>query len=599
MTRQLRAALAATLVICTASMQAQTGTSAKKTTKKVVKKAESPLERTLRELREQMQAQQEQINQLKQQLADRDARLSTASQEVQSANASAAAASTQAQNALTAIQSNHEEMQTLSSSVSDLKVANVGLAQTISDTKKDISAQLESPTALHYKGVTISPSGSFFAFEGVFRNRSINSEINTPFNTTPYPGAAQAHTSELNFSGRPTRPILLIEGNAGKFTMRGYFEADFQSSGTTSNDNGSNSYTFRQRQVFGQVETQSGFVVTGGQMWSLVTETKKSTDNRTEATPLGIDHQYNVGFSWARQGAIRVQQRFRNGLTLAGSLEEAQNIFSATNQNTNFFFGAPGTGGGLLNATANYSNNVSPDVILKATYDAKRAHLEVGAVGRFFRDRYYPGQTNATPSTAGAANDTKAAGGIIANVRVSPSKYADVGFHFLGGSGVGRYGTSSLPDTTVHPDGRLAPIKSYQGLYSMEFHPAKKLDVFGYVGGEYAQRTTYLSTLGSSAGKLIGYAPVTSSNAGCGVETLPSANSGYGPGTPANCLGATRFIMEGTAGFTYRFYNNPRFGRVQYSMQYSYLTKTAWAGVGGAPSANNNMVFTSMRYYIP
>ena len=25
----------------------------------------------------------------------------------------------------------------------------------------------------------------------------------------------------------------------------------------------------------------------------------------------------------------------------------------------------------------------------------------------------------------------------------------------------------------------------------------------------------------------------------------------------------------------------------------------AWTGVGGAPSANNNMVFTGMRYYIP
>ena len=36
-------------------------------------------------------------------------------------------------------------------------------------------------------------------------------------------------------------------------------------------------------------------------MWSLVTETKKGVDNRTEALPMTIDPQYTVGFSWARQ----------------------------------------------------------------------------------------------------------------------------------------------------------------------------------------------------------------------------------------------------------------------------------------------------------
>ena len=76
---------------------------------------------------------------------------------------------------------------------------------------------------------------------------------------------------------------------------------------------------------------QSGFTVTGGQMWSLVTETKKSTDNRTENLPMTIDAQYHVGFSWARQPAIRFQQKFGSGFTAAGSLEQAENIYSATN----------------------------------------------------------------------------------------------------------------------------------------------------------------------------------------------------------------------------------------------------------------------------
>jgi hypothetical protein len=40
-------------------------------------------------------------------------------------------------------------------------------------------------------------------------------------------------------------------------------------------------------------------------------------------------------------------------------------------------------------------------------------------------------------------------------------------------------------------------------------------------------------------------------------------------------------------------------------LQYSYLIRNGWAGAGAtagtttAPQANNNMVMTSMRYYIP
>jgi hypothetical protein len=598
MTNQLRAALAAVLVLSTASMQAQTGTSVNTAKRAVRKKSESSLERTLRELREQMQAQQAEIDELKRQLADKDSKLSTTSQDAQAASASASAAATQAQQALAAIQSNHEEIQTISSSVSDLKIANVGLAQTLSDTKRDISTALESPLTIHYKGVRITPIG-FFAFENVYRSSAINSDINTPFNATPYSGAAEAHTSELNFSGRQSRVGALFEGNTGPFKLSGYVEADFLSAGATSNENQSNSYTLRQRQIWGQAATQGGFAVTGGQMWSLVTETKRSTDNRTENLPMNIDAQYNVGFSWSRQAAIRFQKRFANNLTLAGSLEEAQNIFSATNANQNFFFGSAGVGGGLFNAGANYSNNVAPDLIVKATYDGFHGHYEAGGLVRWFRDRYYPIGPDGKVQATGAQNDTKTAGGFFVNGRVAATRYADVGAHFLGGTGVGRYGTSTLPDTTVHPDGTLAPIKNYQGLFSVELHPAKKLDLFGYYGAEYAQRTYYISALPGSEGKLVGYAPPTSSNTGCGVETIPAGTSGYNPGTPANCLGATRYVSEATGGFTFRVYNSPQYGRLQYQFQYSYLARTAWAGVGGAPKADNNMVFTGMRYYIP
>ncbi|NYF80518.1 hypothetical protein [Granulicella arctica] len=608
MTKQLMAAVAMVLIAGSVSVPAQTTTKTSKTQKRVVKHVESATEREIRELREQMQSQQAQINALKSQNAEKDAKLATAAADAQSANAAAATATATAQSVSSSVQANADAVSTLNSTVNDLKASNSGLAQTISDTKKDLTEKIESPLAIHYKGVTITPV-AFFAAESVYRSRATASDIATPFNSTPFMNSGQAHVSEFNFSGRQSRLGGLFEGNAGTFKLAGYFEADFLSAGVTSNSNQSNSYTLRQRVIYGQAATQSGFTVSGGQMWSLVTETKKGTDNRTENLPMTVDPNYHVGFSWARQPAIRVQQKI-GGLTAALSLEEAQIIYSATNANANFFLGNAGTGGGLYNATANYSDNIAPDIIVKFAYDTKHyGHYEVGGLTRFFRDRYYPNQTLATPSASGAQNDTKVGGGFLANARFPVTHFADIGIHTLGGTGVGRYGTSTLPDTTVHPDGTLAPIKAYQGLFSVELHPTKKLDIFGYAGGEYAQRTVYLSTVGTDAGKLVGYAPVSVATSGCNTETLPSVpTSGLGSigtagGAPydpsASCGAATRAVLEGTAGFTYRVYSNPRFGRLQYQGVYSYLKREAWTGLSGAPNATNNMVFTGMRYYIP
>jgi hypothetical protein len=634
MTKQLKATLAAILVMSTVSLPAQTTTAAtprkKTTTKKVVKKVpvESATERQIRELREQMQSQQAQIDALKQQNADKDARLAAAQQSAQGAEAAAANAAAKADSLSSSVSTNADAVTALSSSVTDLKSTTVGIAQTISDTKKTITDQLESPLTMRYKGVEITPVG-FFAFEGVNRTRSINSDINTPFNTTPYTGAAQAHTSELNFSGRQSRIGALFQSNTGTLRLAGYVEADFLGSGTTSNNNQSNSYVLRQRQIWGQAATQSGFTITGGQMWSLVTETKVSTDARTENLPMVIDPQYHVGFSWTRNPGIRFQQRL-GMFTGAVSLENAQTVgFTGTNDNANFFIGSIGTSAGLYNVTTNYANNVAPDVIVKFTADPPHmGHYEIGGIARWFRDRYYPnGAGNvASPavpptgtSAAGATNNTKVGGGLIANARFPATHFVDFGVHVMGGPGVGRYGTSQLADATVHPDGTLEPLKNYQGLISIETHPAKKLDIFAYAGTEYEQRTTYLSTVGADAGKLVGYAPLSSSNAGCGIEVLPTAGStGNGlagtspdnPGVPANCLGATRVVQEGTIGFTYRAYNSPKYGRLQYQGVYSYLDRVAWAGLTsgtygsatatyGAPKATNNMVFWSMRYYIP
>jgi len=354
-------------------------------------------------------------------------------------------------------------------------------------------------------------------------------------------------------------------------------------------------------------------------MWSLVTETTKSTDNRTEKLPNSIDAQYTVGFTWARQPAFRIQQSFMTegtGLTLAASVEEAQiTNYSATNPPLNFFFNGPGQNGGLFNAfNGTPTNNVSPDVVLKATYDLAHAHFELGGVARFMRDRYYPAVAQANtgiPANPGAppTNNTKFAGGILGSASGSLNKYLYLGLQVMAGDGVGRYGSAQLADVTVHPTGVLEPLRNYHGLFSIETHPTPKLDVYGYFGGEYDQRTVYAT--GVAASPFTGYAPVNTVATGCNTEVPVTTAATGGSITPAaNCNAVTRVIFEGLAGWTYRIYNSPKYGRLQYQVNWQYVTRSAWTALTGgtygaanatfgSPKAVDNMVFTGMRYYIP
>ena len=652
------------LVLGALSLHAQTGASdptATTTTKKAKTKAAKPKvvedtadQKAIRELQDKMAAQQAEIDELKQQNAAKDAALSAAQSTAATAQTEAATANAQAQSATAAAQSQGDAVNGLKSTVTDLQNANAGLASTISQTKQDLNDKVDSPAALHYKGVTITPGG-FVAFEGVFRNRSVNSDINTPFNSIPFPGANEGHVSELNFSGRQSRLSALVEANTGPVKLSGYYEMDWLGTGTSSNNNQSNSYVLRQRQIWGQAATKSGFSITGGQMWSLVTEMRKGTDARTEIQPQTIDSQYLVGYSWTRQPELRIQQRwgdYKTGaFTAAMSVEQAQ-ITSFTANGTNpaeYFFAGTGQNGGLYNAASavgngnaastaaitTYANNVAPDFIVKFAGDNPWLHAEVGGIARFLRDYYYPvtGVTCAsTACTSGLAtitgtptytyggtytSSTSTAGGAFGSVRGyigAPGTYpaVEVAVQAMAGTGTGRYGSSQLADATLKPNETLEPIRNYHGLLSIESHWSPKFDLFAYYGGEYAQRTVYTVTATSGADNglpinQIGYGIVENSNAGC--YSFPSYSNTAGTGgsisTSGSCQAPTKYIQEGMIGFQWRPITSPKYGRLQYSVTYSILNRELWAGLTSAttpepsPRAQDSMIHVQMRYYIP
>ena len=655
-----------TALLVSASSGAQTATAHKSTTHKRARRStarrtprehvETAAERQMREMREQLAGQQAQIDALKNQLSSRDQQVAAAQQsaaEAQSQVASAAAAT-----AAAAAQStqNAQDVQQLKASVGDLSTQNTSLQQTVVQNQQEVQQEINSPATLHYKGVTFQPIG-FAAFEGVWRERSVNSDINTPFNSIPFPSAQEGHVSELNFSGRQSRLGVLVSGNASTFKLAGYIEADFLGTGTSSNNNQSNSYVLRQRQFWGQGETSGGFRVTGGQMWSLVTEDGHGTDNRTEVLPNTIDPQYMVGFNWTRQPGLRLQQRFTdtkgNGLTLAIAVEQAQiTNFTVSGSATgvvpaNYFFAGPGQNGGLYNAAegagngnaagtsaiTTYANNVAPDVLAKAAFDTPHFHLELGGLARFLRDYYYPFQNAVTTTTttggvttstnnyvyaAGETyvSNTAAAGGGFGAFRVKPFRALEVGVQGMAGQGVGRYGSSQLADATLKPTGALEPIKNYHGLFSLVTHEGKKLDIFAYYGGEYDQRTLYRVTTGVFNGQTLGYGVRNLNDAGC--YALPqisglgsTSGSGGAIASPSTCASPTRYIQEGMFGFIYRVVDSPKYGRLQYWATYSYLQRNLWSGsvatpvatapvpTPTGPRAEDSMIHVSMRYYIP
>jgi hypothetical protein len=625
-------------------------------------KSDSAIAAELEELRQTLQSQQEQLTLLKEELAKRDRQIDEAREAAAAANARATEANTKATEAANTTAEVKSAAVSLNSTVSSLKASNEVLKTTVATEQADAKkASEEGPATIRIKGVNITPGG-FIAAETISRTRATSADISTPFTSVPYPGNALSKVSENNFSGRQSRLSLLVDGKAGSAKLSGYYEADFLGVGTTSNDRQTNSYVFRQRQVWAQAAFENGWSFTGGQMWSLVTENKKGIQNRQEALPMMIDPNYVVGFTWARQYAFRVVKDFGGKFALGASIEGPQETlggrgFSTVTTNnvgtasvattTNFFINAPGVAGGLYNAfdATGYTVNKAPDFIVKAAFDPGFGHYEVFGVLSDFRNRIYPcgvvgtnatdtappatpttvacaASTSLVPGAAGAFNDSRVGGGGGVSARVPLfDKKLDAGAKVVGGSGIGRYGAAQLADETVRPDGTQALLRSVQGLAILEYHPNKKLDLYGYWGLEYAGRGGYQgynlitvtktplipATATSPAipattrttfalNQIGGYGSRFANNTGCSTQTPPA--SSFLPSAGGTCAGDIRVISEATLGFWHRLYAGPM-GRLQWGLTYSYVNKTAWSGIGGAPKANDNMFWTSFRYYIP
>ena len=620
--------------------QAQTAAPAPKKRKPAPKASAPSVATQLKTMSEALEAQQKQIQELRQEIQTRDQAVQQLQQRLDQSQTAATQAAAKADSASAEASKQGQSVTALRSDVDDLKQNASTTALTLQETQKSIKDAIESPLAIHYKGVSITPGG-FVAAETVWRERAESADINTQFNGIPYSGVALSRVNELNFTARQSRLTMLVESKVGPAKLTGYYEGDFLGTGVTSNNRQSNSYVFRQRQVYGQAAFDNGWSFTGGQMWTLATTDKKGIQNRQEDLPMIIDPQYVVGFTWARQYAFRVVKDFGGKFALAASIEGPQMTvggrgFSSVSTTTvgsasvattgNTFTDAPGNGGGLYNFvdTTGYSVNKAPDVIVKAAIDPGWGHYEIFGIYSAFSNRVYPcgvAGTNskdtappATPtsipclatgnyevSAAGAYNDSRSGGGGGASFKVPLfSKHVEIGAKGVYGDGIGRYGSGQLADMTFRPDGTEALIRTGHGLGTMEIHATKKLDIYAYYGGEYAARTAYkgydsitiVKTPAIPATLTSPAIPATTTTTfklnqiggygsqfanNSGCSTeLPPANQ-LTPSGGGTCAGDTRYLQEGTLGFWHRFYQGPK-GGIRWGVQYAYFSRNGWYG---------------------
>ena len=126
------------------------------------------------------------------------------------------------------------------------------------------------------------------------------------------------------------------------------------------------------------------------------------------------------------------------------------------------------------------------------------------------------------------------------------------------------------------PSGKITAIQETAGLVTATLHATKTIDLY-FVGGEEQDERP--------DGGLGTYGSFTAVNTGCGIEA-----------STLTCTGNTRRLSELTFQAWDKAFTGP-YGQIRLGLQYSYVAREGFSGVGGAPEAHDNMILTSIRYY--
>ena len=144
-------------------------------------------------------AQQQQIQQMQQQIQSRDQAIQTLQQRVGHADSAASQAQQAAQSALAGEQKEGQitssDFSVLQHDVTDLKASSASTVESLTATEKRVG-EFESPMAIHFKGITLTPGG-FVAADTVWRSHAMYSDTGTQFIAMPFSASGQARSLGL------------------------------------------------------------------------------------------------------------------------------------------------------------------------------------------------------------------------------------------------------------------------------------------------------------------------------------------------------------------------------------------------------------------
>jgi hypothetical protein len=430
----------------------------------------------------------------------------------------------------------------------------------------------ESPLTFHIGTASITPVG-FVDFTAVYRSTTGGSGIGTNFGSIPFGGTStQGNLSEFRLSAQNSRIGFRVDAEVLGAKVIGYFESDFLGNNPGNVSVSSNSDTNRLRLYWVDVR-KNKLELMGGQSWSMMTPGRKGI------SPIpgdlfytqDVDVNYQLGLTWARQPQFRIVYHPKDTVALGVSLEEPEQYVGGS------------AGGGLITFPTNLATpygaqlnngattlavpNLLPDFVFKAAFDPKVGkrdlHIEATALVREFKV-FNPANLQKF-TRAGIGGSVNLNFEVVKNVRFITNNFIS--------DGGGRYIFGQAPDLIVHGDGSLSAVHADSTVTGFEATVRKNTLLYGYYGGIYVGRNVAIDP---ANGKPVGY----------GFTASPS--------------GQNRSIQEFTFGLTQTFWKDPRYGALQFMLQYAYLIRKPWfVAPGGLTDARMNMVFVNLRYALP
>jgi len=132
---------------------------------------------------------------------------------------------------------------------------------------------------------------------------------------------------------------------------------------------------------------------------------------------------------------------------------------------------------------------------------------------------------------------------------------------------------------TYNSSGTFHPLNENMEMLGVTLHATPDLDIYVFGGREH-EDSSFFSTAGQG-----GYGNPTFVTTGC-----------FSYNSTAACKANVQSTEQVNVGLWDKIYNGD-FGSFRFGLQYSYTYNKAFAGAGGAPHTDDNMIFTSFRYY--